>query len=943
MQIKRLQESKNEAAFNKALDTIPATLEDTYRDILERLSSDDREAARTILIWLSFSLVPMDLKTVADVVSFNFPDDVIQTCTTSLVTVRISDDTVRLAHFSVKEFFVCNEAQISWYQFSVSIGHLAIVNKAIDTLLETKEVLTKTTAEQKPLLFYSARYWDRHLAELGEAFVNDKNLQQKIYVIFTERDIYLNWMRLASFGPSSIWRQSFEELPPPLYSASERGLEATVERLLSESTNPDMMVESRSWSHNALLVAANEGQLDILELLLKTVKEIPQVVLQDMMFCIKITETTKEKLPKMLSLLWDKGCLHDETRGSEKRIDQDLVELAARNFRESGNLMIRHFLDQKKKFGFRITEKLLKRIMENDFRDEQLVELLWDKCDIDLKLTPTRMKSLAVSIGRIGGVSFLNRWLNDIEIDEEFIEVIARGKIEAMELLLEKRGEEVLITQKVLITATRQADDPQMVSLLLKRRAAGTTINKDVILAASQRLSKGSKVMRILLDECGSDTTIDDEILQEIVRNRYEGLDIMKLLLSRQQAGFVVTEETFSNAARCNNQEMMELLVNNASGSELPITDQTLVAVADNPLHGGVLMKYLFDLKGHDLPVSEDSLVSIAKVESETSEEVLTFILERWAKFPTTDKLLEATSRHLRALKLLLDRRQDCLPIRSMVQKILEERLINGGGVFELLLDRQLVEVDEWLIETAAENADVLEVIYNRNPQFAVTPKIVATAARDANSMRILLDRQKDRTLITEDVIKAALEGRNSSHVISLLLTRLGPRQLPITEDILIFAVQKQGIESLRLFLEKYRDLNLTVVWQAIWHDPGVDTPTLARAARVLFQYTTFEVSEDMLLRFPAMFREEPDYGFEFPFDDFVRSCMRHRISLPTTESAIELVIGRSSLDTIDIVLEDHPDIHLTEKHIEAGKNNPRDDMDQDSLMSLLHSRMNYS
>lgn len=488
MQIKRLQESKNEAAFNKALDTIPATLEDTYRDILERLSADDREAARTILIWLSFSLVPLDLKTVADVVSFNFPDDVIQICTTSLVTVRISDDTVRLAHFSVKEFFVCNEAQIPWYQFSVSVGHLAIVNKAIDTLLETKEVLTKTTAEQKPLLFYSARYWDRHLAELGEAFANDKNLQQKIYVIFTERDIYLNWMRLASFGPSSIWRQSFEELPPPLYSASERGLEATVERLLSESTNPDMMVESRSWSHNALLVAANEGQLDILELLLKTVKEIPQEVLQDMMFCIKITETTKEKLPKILSLLWDKGCLHDETRGSEKRIDQDLVELAARNFRESGNLMIRHFLDQKEKFDFRITEKLLKRIMENDFRDEQLVELLWDKCDIDLKLTPTRMKSLAVSIGRIGGVSFLNIWLNDIEIGEEFIEVIARGKIEAMELLLEKRGEEVLITQKVLITATRQADDPQMVSLLLKRRAAGTTINKDVILAASQRL-----------------------------------------------------------------------------------------------------------------------------------------------------------------------------------------------------------------------------------------------------------------------------------------------------------------------------------------------------------------------------------------------------------------------------------------------------------------------
>jgi len=620
-------------------------------------------------------------------------------------------------------------------------------------------------------------------------------------------------------------------------------------------------------------VGARTGHLDILDLLLKAMNEIPQEVLQDKMFCIKITETNRKILPIILNLLWDKGCLHDETRASEKRIDQKLVEEAARNYQESGNLLIRHFLDQKEKFGFRMTDKLLKRIMENDFRDEQLVELLWGKCDIDLKLTPTRMKSLTISVGRSGGMSFLNRRLNNIEIDEEFIGVIAGGKIEAMELLLEKGGEEVLITQKVPITAIRQADDPQIISLLLKRRDAGTAIDEDILLAASQRLSKGSEIMRILLDECGPDTTIDDEILQEIVQNRYEGLDMMKLLLSRQQTGFVVTQKIFNYAARYNNQEMMELLVNNANSFETSITEQSLIAIADNFDYGDDLIEYLFDLKGHDLSVSEDSLVSIAKIGSSTANTVLTFILERWAEIPTTDKLLEAACFSPSALKLLLDRRHDRLPIQNMVQKA-ATKLINAGEVFEILLDWQLVEVDEWLIEMAAGNGDAVEVIYNRNPQFPVTPKIVATAARDVNSMRILLDRQKDQILITEDVIKAALEGWNSNHVISLLLTRLGPHQLPITEDILIFAVQKQGIEPLRLFLENYHDLNLTVVWQTIWHDPGVDTPTLARAAEALFQYITFEISVICCLGSQLRFEKNPTMNLiSLSMNLFVRVC----------------------------------------------------------------------
>ncbi|GLA95787.1 hypothetical protein AtubIFM61612_008635 [Aspergillus tubingensis] len=303
LQIKRLQESKTEAAFHKALDTIPATLEDTYKDALERLSPEDREVARTILIWLSFSAVPLDLKTVAAVVSFRFPADVVTTCTTSLVTVSMSDDTVRLAHFSVKEFLVHNEVEGHWYQFSVTYGHEAIANRAVDCLLEATEVLTKTTAAQQPLLIYTARYWHHHLAQLGNLHTSCINLQEKVDRLFTERNVYFNWMRsYYSKWLNEIWHQSFEELQSPLSSASERGLKSTVELLLAKGADP-MRSSLYGQGDNALLKAAKKGHLEVLQLLLNRVDEIPRSVTKHMLMIIRATESDKEKLTMILDLL----------------------------------------------------------------------------------------------------------------------------------------------------------------------------------------------------------------------------------------------------------------------------------------------------------------------------------------------------------------------------------------------------------------------------------------------------------------------------------------------------------------------------------------------------------------------------------------------------------------------------------------------------------------
>lgn len=619
-------------------------------------------------------------------------------------------------------------------------------------------------------------------------------------------------------------------------------------------------------------------------------------------------------------------------------IDGELVEGAAEND-ESGHMLIGWLLDRKDKIDVKITKRLIVAALNNESRGEKIIQLLLIKCDVDVKFIQSLM-SVFIFSGNIDAMSaVLKRWVHELVLDEECLEAFVQGKKDTMELLLQERGEEVQITQNVLITAASSANDLQTMRLLLDRRKPGTQINREVLLAAAKNDSKSSAIMDMLLDECGQDIVIDDEIIQEIAKNFDEGLEMMKSLICRQQAGFVVTERILCNAAQYHGRQMLELLVNNASGSDLPITEKILRSVAENDDHGRALIEYLFELRGHSLPVSEDALVFVADARCHKTDEVLMFLLERWPDIPVTDRLFEASCIHHNAMSLLLDQRGDYLPIKAMIRKIAKAPVwTRREKILDLLLDRQLVEVDEWLVETVADNHILLEVIYQRIPDFPVTPEVVINATSNSDAMSIVLDRQKNQVVITEEVLKASLSGWRSYSVIRLLLTRLDPSAVPITEDILIYAIKNDNflhnnIRALELFLEQRRGLNLSRVWEAIWQNPEIEPFSLTLAAEALFQYARLDVSGEMLERLSS----ESGSWF-YPFDNFVRCCMQYQIPLPTTEAAVELFVERASLKTIDIYLEDNPDIAITEKHIEAAKRNPIADVDNDELVSLLLS-----
>ncbi|KAL4954846.1 hypothetical protein BDW69DRAFT_183162 [Aspergillus filifer] len=196
LQIKRLAECLTDEQIEEALHTIPESLEESYRQILDRVPPKQREIVVLILTLLCFSAVPLDTKTVAAIASLRAPELVVKICTTSLVTVD-ADDIIKLSHFSVKEFLVVQENDEKahhWSRFSANEGHTLLATKTIDILLSHTDILTEEAAMKKPLLVYAARYWHTHIAALGDAC--SAELNGKIGRLFTEENVYFNWLRI---------------------------------------------------------------------------------------------------------------------------------------------------------------------------------------------------------------------------------------------------------------------------------------------------------------------------------------------------------------------------------------------------------------------------------------------------------------------------------------------------------------------------------------------------------------------------------------------------------------------------------------------------------------------------------------------------------------------------------------------------------------------------
>ncbi|KAL6402289.1 hypothetical protein AUP68_14761 [Ilyonectria robusta] len=271
-QLDSLETCLDREAIEKALESLPRTLNETYARILASIPPERKHKATRLLQFLVHTERPLTIEEAVDVIAVRLdnggsfderdrlpcPSDITRFCPSLATLVRASRDwwvneELQLAHFSVKEYLLCFDVE-----------GLNYMDAAID-ITETCLAYLSCVAESRihearfPLARYSAKIWMDH-ARLAES--SERARKQILRFLKTEKT-YRAWTRL--FQPDNP-----EIFPPPeidalpLYFVCLKGLKATAEALVSSKTN----VSARGGRYqNALQAASFEGHREIVQIL----------------------------------------------------------------------------------------------------------------------------------------------------------------------------------------------------------------------------------------------------------------------------------------------------------------------------------------------------------------------------------------------------------------------------------------------------------------------------------------------------------------------------------------------------------------------------------------------------------------------------------------------------------------------------------------------------
>ncbi|KAB8275406.1 hypothetical protein BDV30DRAFT_236772 [Aspergillus minisclerotigenes] len=970
LQLTRLADCKTDWQIENALQTIPETLEETYREVLDRIEEKDKNIAREIFLLLCLAPVPLDVQTIADAESLLSPDLIGKICTTALVIVS-EDGTIRLAHFSVKEYLVVLEDVGNDHrcQFSEAKGHHDLAIKTIDLLLSQQETLTEEIAMSQSFLVYAANHWSTHVAAAGDVL----DIQGKIYCLFTEPTTYFNWLRIAKvseYSSDNLWHMVLEECELPMHRASSMGLAHTVRGMFDQGLDPLEPSEGRGWD-NALTVAAENGHLDIVEYLLGKDLAINKRLVTHLMEFINYKKYGKAKLEAIVNLMWDLGLLFDESKRPDKVVDEAAIEATVRN-RGCGLELMRLLLDRRHEACIPITDHVLLYAMFL-FSSDEMIRLLFEKCNEDIHLGPSFFAKLDE-----GGFGILNSYCGldvalmnratELAVDDCIVAQCARlASSKAMDFMLRTR-EDIRVIEETLIAAASNPVGADMIRLLLDRREPGTQISERVLIAAAanhkcpeilkflldkldpaapmtQRmiltvaeeimgsftfryLREREKTFQVVMEELSPNTVLTEKVREGLVM---KGSAMVRLVLDRQQAGFVVSEKMMEIAAALwedDSVELLQLLTTNGGG-EVPITEGIVCAAAGNIGSGPFIMEYLFQIQGDSLPITENVLVAATKC-----PQALEIILNKCPEARITDRVFVAACTERDAMLMLLSRPHNDLPIEAIITEM-QKGSSGSFTVLELLVDRHLVDIDEWAVERFAFSSWHLEFLLRKKPDVRITQQALVQAAEDPRSMRLLLNAEKNQGLVTEEVMMAAARsGSHSEEIMRSILNRV--ESAPLTANVLKEAMSQGNSDAVKLILARGGDLNLKASWEEIWHDVDMPGRKKGRATVVVGELTDFELTKSMLQDYSYNRDQKDDYGAD-SFDDLIDTLCNYGGPIPATEGVGVIVLERCTNRVAEMFLRYGPNLPITDKLFQAVGRNEK--ADKEGLLSLLASK----
>ncbi|MCJ1313135.1 hypothetical protein MMC25_006812 [Agyrium rufum] len=280
------------SVLDRTLKSLPRTLDETYERILLKVPEEYQQQAFSALQFLAFSLRPVSLDCIAEVIAFppgcrDVDDmdrlfdshDVLAICP-SLITIQQNGNIAQLAHYSVKEWLMSPRTcrgPVKAFHLDFAKAHTELTNLCVDYVYLVHELRGVASLSQNfPLLAYAILQWSQHarLAEneggTEQPALGTRLLSSMSSPVFNGwRRIYVNLETWDDQKPA-FWsfakRNPFERYTTPLSWAAFLDLPKTVQAFLDQGADVNDAVSSVYYT--SLQAAAFHGRTHIVKILL---------------------------------------------------------------------------------------------------------------------------------------------------------------------------------------------------------------------------------------------------------------------------------------------------------------------------------------------------------------------------------------------------------------------------------------------------------------------------------------------------------------------------------------------------------------------------------------------------------------------------------------------------------------------------------------------------
>ncbi|KAH7201033.1 hypothetical protein BKA60DRAFT_657893 [Fusarium oxysporum] len=289
LQLERLKDCINKEEVKTTLDTLPATLQETYYRAINELTSTRRKYVIRILQFLAYSNLPMELEAAVDALAIDLtappgsrfimkermplPAEISSLCSTLFVTVSRTSGPILGRWLTITEICLVYFLEMNYslsYEELMRTHHLlpfAVERWIRDASYHRSRLRTFTHLSMELFSNYSlfkrwryfiqVKFFEKRPWHGGYSLGPDEVLYASLS---GDQNCVKTLLEARATGDTTAWN-----LDPALYIASEFGHLETVALLVREGAD----VNAKGAKHNVLCTAIKAGHKDIIALLIK--------------------------------------------------------------------------------------------------------------------------------------------------------------------------------------------------------------------------------------------------------------------------------------------------------------------------------------------------------------------------------------------------------------------------------------------------------------------------------------------------------------------------------------------------------------------------------------------------------------------------------------------------------------------------------------------------